>query len=236
MPESLEDVVPKALGHQQPFNTRRVLREIPRVYRRRLRSSTTRQIFGSRSLYNPQHRPSESPIMRVYNDSIFGPNSSYTSSVTRDTVDAFDTAPRIPSPSPVARATRKTASNYKVSRAWQFNLSDYKPRIAKLGTHGRRVMQYYAGNTPEAQIRTLKKLEEYKIAHDQSPIAPIGKEGPRGGESQLKWECRICYDIFPTFQKAAVHLTSGEWCLPNWRCPEPLWYALFICGGIWSNL
>jgi hypothetical protein len=225
MTESLE-VIPKALSRPHLFMTRNHPREIPRVYRRRLRPSATRRsrrIFGARTVYDPQHQPSESPTMRVYNDSVFGPNSSYSSSVTRDTVDAFGTAPRIPSPPPVVRATRKTASNYKVSRAWQFNSSDYKTRIAKLGTHGRRVMQYYAGNTPEAQIRTLKKLEEYKLLHNQPPIAPIGKEGPRGGESQLQWVCRICNDIFPTFQKAAVHLTSGEWCLPNWRCPDLLW-------------
>jgi hypothetical protein len=116
-------------------------------------------------------------------------------------------------------------SMHKVSGARQSSSSDYKARITKLGTHGRRVMQYYAGNTPEAHIRTLTKLEEYRLSHDQCPIAPIGKEGPRGGESQLKWVCKICNEIFPTFKIAAVHLTSREWCLPNWRCPEELWYA-----------
>src|SRR6185295_12767527 len=97
--------------------------------------------FRPRNLYDPQHLSSDTPIMRVYNDSVFGPNSSYSSSVTRDTVDAFDTTPRIPSPSPSAGVTFKPASKVKASRAWQLNSPDYKVRVAKLRTHGRRVMQ-----------------------------------------------------------------------------------------------
>lgn len=176
--------------------------------------------------------------MYIPKDSIFAPNSSFCSSLTQDKVESFDPTRRVPSPTPPPKGEADNIDDdddddmpnhhRAAARPGQLTTPDMKVRIAKLGVHGRRVMQYYAGNTTEAQMRTLQKLEEYQATHNRQPVAPLGQEGPRGGESQLAWECRICNEIFPTFQKVAVHLTSGEWCLPNWQCPYLLWYAFFL--------
>lgn len=168
--------------------------------------------------------------MRIPNESVFSPNSSFSSSLTRDQVDGIAvTVAQMDSPPPTGRTrrspARKDTAQYKTARQAAVR------RPSSTGTNSKddlrkRILQYYAGNIPEAHIRTAHKLDEYSTLYGQLPIAPLGTPGQRGGESQLIWKCQICKDDFPTFQKAAVHLTSGEWGMPNWRCPENSWYVL----------
>lgn len=131
------------------------------------------------------------------------------------------------SSSPAKAVKRTTASRRSTSRRTRnFDSTDFKLRVRKVGAHGPRLIQFYGGNTLEARNCTLRKLEEYWERHNQSPITPIGPQGPRGGESQRQWKCNICGENFATFQKIAVHLTSREWGLANWQCLEVSWFVV----------
>jgi hypothetical protein len=136
--------------------------------------------------------------------------------------------------SPISRykaAERKATSRRNASRrSRKFDSIDFKLHVRRIGAHGPRLMKFYGGNTLEARNRTLRKLEEYRELYNQSPITPIGRQGPRGGGSQLQWKCNICGEEFATFQKVAVHLTSREWGLANWRCLEISWFVVSLMG------
>ncbi|KIM30283.1 hypothetical protein M408DRAFT_324434 [Serendipita vermifera MAFF 305830] len=162
------------------------------------------------------------------NDSIFSPNQAYSLSLTKERVDAFSLiAPPMSDSSPPRgrsrKPTRKNSPQYMIAREAAAQRSPSDGADSKNKIH-KRILQFYAGNTPEAKNRTLGKLDSHFLLHGETPIAPTGHEGPRGGNSQVKWNCRLCREDFPTFQKAAVHLTSGEWGMPNWRCLEKTWY------------
>jgi hypothetical protein len=74
-------------------------------------------------------------------------------------------------------------SMHEVSEASQSSSSDHKARITKLGTHGRRVMQYYAGNTPEATInpplpRSGRKVREGTKANSSGCVRSVTRPSP----------------------------------------------------------
>lgn len=180
---------------------------------------------------------SRSSIMRFPRDSVFAPNRPFSSSLTSERVDGFSTAvAQMDSPplrsTPCRSKSRKNTSKPVTMKPTTARRSSPSLSSSKAGIH-KRIMQFYAGNYPEAHARTAHKLDEYVELYGQPPIVPLGDQGPRGGDTQLTWKCKICNEDFPTFQKAAVHLTSGEWGLPNWRCPEKFWYVQShsICAG-----
>lgn len=93
-------------------------------------------------------------------------------------------------------------------------------RIARLDPLGHHLMQHYSGNTFESMRATLKIIEKYQNENaDRWPIVRIHEpEQPKS--KQTRHECQIpgCARIFPTLQKATVHLFSHHWGLKNWSC------------------
>jgi hypothetical protein len=164
--------------------------------------------------------------MAISDESIFPLNSSSL------ILGGLEQSQHTVAPSSISRDTavkgkitlRRSASR----RTRRFDSIDFNLHVRNVGAHGPRLLKFYGGNTLEARNRTLRKLEEYRELHNQSPITPIGSQGPRGGESQRQWECNICGEDFATFQKVAVHLTSHEWGFANWRCLEISWFVVSL--------
>lgn len=164
------------------------------------------------------------PRIPISDESLFPFDSS---SLTLGGVEEFR---HISAPSSIyqenAVKSNPVSGHRTLKRNRDFNLTDLRLHTRDVGAHGPRLLQYYGGNTLEAQLRTVGKIEEYRKLHNQSPVTPIGLQGPRGGQSQRHWRCNICGRVCDTFQKVAVHLTSREWGLANWECLEIAWFVL----------